>query len=86
MRMKTDTGNDPTSPPGSWENATKGYCKQRQTSCDMYGRMSAVLNPQRISTSMVIASNEDNEWTERTIKEDMEKATMVLEFCSPMCL
>jgi hypothetical protein len=40
----------------------------------MYRRMSAALKPQRLSISMVIAQNEHNEWTERTTKEDMEKA------------
>jgi hypothetical protein len=42
----------------------------------MYRRMSAALKPQRLSTSMVIALNEDEEWTERTTKKDMEKAIM----------
>jgi hypothetical protein len=32
----------------------------------MYRRMRAALKPQRLSTSMVIAPNEDEEWTERT--------------------
>jgi hypothetical protein len=36
--------------------------------------MSAALKPQRLSTSMVLAPNENKEWTERTTKQDMEKA------------
>jgi hypothetical protein len=42
----------------------------------MYRRMSAALKPQRLSTSMGIAPNEKKEWTERTSKQDMEKAIM----------
>jgi hypothetical protein len=42
----------------------------------MYRRMSAALKPQRLSTSMVIAPNENEEWTERTTKRAMEKAIM----------
>jgi hypothetical protein len=38
--------------------------------------MSAAFKPQHLSTSMVIAPNEDEEWTERTTKQDMEKAIM----------
>jgi hypothetical protein len=34
----------------------------------MYRRMSAALKPQLLSTSMVIAPNEHEEWTERTTK------------------
>jgi hypothetical protein len=40
----------------------------------LYRQMSAALKPQRLSTSMVIAPNANNEWTERTTKQDMEKA------------
>jgi hypothetical protein len=39
-----------------------------------YRRMGAALKPQRLSTSMVIAVDENKEWTERTTKTDMEKA------------
>jgi hypothetical protein len=42
----------------------------------MYRRMSAALKPQRLSTSMVIAPDGNKEWTERTTKQDMEKAIM----------
>jgi hypothetical protein len=40
----------------------------------MYRRMSAVLKPLQLSTSMVIAPNDRNEWPSRTIIQDMEKA------------
>jgi hypothetical protein len=42
----------------------------------MYRRMSAALKPQCLSTTMVIAPDENEEWTERTTKQDMEKAIM----------
>jgi hypothetical protein len=41
-----------------------------------YRSMSAALKPQRLSTSMVLAPNENKEWTKRTTKQDMEKAIM----------
>jgi hypothetical protein len=40
----------------------------------MYRRTSAALKPQRLSTSMVIAPDANNEWTKRTTRQDMEKA------------
>jgi hypothetical protein len=49
------------------------FCERERV---MYRRMSAALKPQRLSTSMVIAPNGNEEWTERTTKQDMEKAIM----------
>jgi hypothetical protein len=59
--------------------ATAGILRQmvlRERERGMYRRMSAALKPQRLSTSMVIAPNENKEWTKRTTKQDMEKAIM----------
>ena len=75
------------------QKTKKGNCRKPRATADilqqmvlreeervMYRRMSAALKPQQLSTSMAIAPNEHNEWTESTTKEDTEKALIAHHF------
>jgi hypothetical protein len=70
---KGEKANQKTTKSNGRHTKANGTLRERESV--MYRRMHhAALKPQRLSTSMVIAPHEDKEWTERTTKQDMEKA------------